>query len=183
MGQLRETERALIRHIHFINKNQLMSQFLFGLAQIPAIVALARYPTKHRPLWLREPIARQKRKDKLLGYAMQRSNPDVVKDGAGPIPPLTRRAELLSFNRSDRAVGTLAWRSEPVQAAVVFLLVFAGMIAWILGPHHRKAHKRLHEPSAVLVQLRRIPQRPEGPVPTEDAKVVRVASTNTTTQP
>jgi hypothetical protein len=53
---------ALIRRIHFINKNQIPSQFLFGLAQTPALAALARYPTEHGPLWLRDTIARQKRK-------------------------------------------------------------------------------------------------------------------------
>ena len=59
-----------IRRIHFVNKNQVLSQFLFGLAQTPAIAALARYPTQHGPLWLRERVGRLKRKHKRLGYAM-----------------------------------------------------------------------------------------------------------------
>lgn len=60
----------LIRRIHFINKNQIPSQFLFGLAQTPALAALARYPTEHGPLWLPDAFARQKRKHKRMGYAM-----------------------------------------------------------------------------------------------------------------
>lgn len=60
----------LIRLIDFVNRNQMWSQFLFGLAQIPVLAALARYPTTHGPLWLREAVARQKRKHKRLGYAM-----------------------------------------------------------------------------------------------------------------
>ena len=43
---------------------------LFGLAQTPAFAALARYPTQHGPLWLRERVGRLKRKHKRLGYAM-----------------------------------------------------------------------------------------------------------------
>lgn len=33
-----------IRPIHFVNKNQVLSQFLFGLAQTPAFAALAVNP-------------------------------------------------------------------------------------------------------------------------------------------
>jgi O-methyltransferase len=60
----------LVRRIRFVNRNQVLSQFLLGLAQTPALAALARYPTTHGPRWLREAVARQKRKHKRLGYAM-----------------------------------------------------------------------------------------------------------------
>ena len=56
--------------MHFINRNHALSQFLFGLAQRPALAALLRYPTTHGPIWLREAAARQKRKHKRLAYGM-----------------------------------------------------------------------------------------------------------------
>jgi O-methyltransferase len=73
----------LIRKIHFTSRNQVFSQFLFGLAQTPWLAALARYPTNHGPDWLREAIARQKRKHKRLGYAMapQRKLRSVYRSG------------------------------------------------------------------------------------------------------
>jgi hypothetical protein len=69
----------LVRKIRFINRNQVVSQFLFGLAQTPALAALARYPTRHGPRWFRDAVARQKRKHKRLGFAMvpQRKLRDV----------------------------------------------------------------------------------------------------------
>jgi O-methyltransferase len=60
----------LFRKIQFVNRNQVVSQFLFGLAQTPALAALARYPTRHGPPWLRQVIERQKRKHRRLGFAM-----------------------------------------------------------------------------------------------------------------
>jgi hypothetical protein len=61
---------VVVRKINFVNRNNVASQFLFGLAQTPALAALARFPTHHGPVWLREAIARQKRKHKRLAYAM-----------------------------------------------------------------------------------------------------------------
>jgi O-methyltransferase len=61
---------ALIRKIQFVSRNNLLSQFLYGLAQTPALAALARYPTEHGPRRLREAVARQKRKHKRLAHGM-----------------------------------------------------------------------------------------------------------------
>jgi O-methyltransferase len=61
---------ALISKIQFANRNNVLSQFLYGLAQTPALAALARYPTTHGPRRLREAVARQKRKHKRLAHAM-----------------------------------------------------------------------------------------------------------------
>jgi hypothetical protein len=60
----------LVRKIRFVNRNQVVSQFLFGLAQTPALAAVARYPAQHGPRWFREVVARQRRKHKRLGFAM-----------------------------------------------------------------------------------------------------------------
>jgi hypothetical protein len=132
--------------------------------------------------WL--PIGQPSRHRVLDFSVVARCNPSVLKHGAGPISPWKRRAELLAFNggRSCHADKTLARWSERLRAAVVFLLVFAGVTTWIVGPHHRKAHKCLHAHPAVWGQLHRIPQQPEGPIPTQGAKVVRSDSTNATTQ-
>ena len=54
-------------------------------------------------------------------------DPGLLRDGDSPIPALRRRAEILDFSRghSYAADGTQVWRSEPLKAAVVFLLLFA----------------------------------------------------------
>ncbi len=86
----------VLRKIHFTNRNQVLSQFLFGLAQTPWLAAAARYPTNHGPRWLREAIARQKRKHKRLGYAMapQRELRAVYRRGLGRLIEKVGRSGL-----------------------------------------------------------------------------------------
>jgi len=43
---------------------------MVGLANYPALAALARFPAQHGPQWLRDAVAYQRRKHKRLGYGM-----------------------------------------------------------------------------------------------------------------
>jgi O-methyltransferase len=54
----------------FTHTHQLTSQILFALAQVPSLAALARYPTEHGPVWVRESVARFKRRHRRRAYAM-----------------------------------------------------------------------------------------------------------------
>jgi hypothetical protein len=152
---------------------------------IPAQSTVNLFSGRHDRLRQCPPIGRPSRHRVLDFSFVKGCNPGVLTHGACPIPPWKRRAELLTFNsgRSCHADKTLPRWSERLRAAVAFLLVFAGVTTWILGPHHRKAHKRSDDRPAVWGQLDRMPRKPEGPVPTAGGKAVRIDSTNAPTEP
>lgn len=61
---------TLFTKVTFRNNFQLLSQFLFGLAQTPWLAAVARYPTTHGPVWLSESVGRFKRRHRRRAFAM-----------------------------------------------------------------------------------------------------------------